>query len=148
MNSFLGPRSDWSDTNLKTILEIVKTLIDHGADVNVRGLDGDTPLHDAAVNGHEEITIVLIQSGGNPESENDKKETPIEVAEEEETRRLLLEGIPIFKEFEKRRKKEDEKRRNRIAEEREKHKALLDEVFDAEDTGGSETDKPEEKNPQ
>ena len=62
-------------------LEIVKALIEHGADVNVRGLDGDTPLHDAAVNGHEEITIVLIQSGGNPESENDKKETPIEVAE-------------------------------------------------------------------
>lgn len=142
------PSSNWLGTNLKTFLEIVKTLIDHGADVNVRGLDGDTPLHDAAVNGHEEITIVLIQSGGNPESENDKKETPIEVAEEEETRRLLLEGIPIFKEFEKRRKKEDEKRRNRIAEEREKHKALLDEVFDAEDTGGSETDKPEEKNPQ
>ena len=62
-------------------MEIVKALIEHGADVNVRGLDGDTPLHDAAVNGHEEITIVLIQSGGNPESENDKKETPIEVAE-------------------------------------------------------------------
>ena len=37
------------------------TLIDHGADVNVHGLDGDTPLHDAAANGHEEITIVLIQ---------------------------------------------------------------------------------------
>ena len=81
-------RGDCSGTILKTFLEIVKTLIDHGADVNVRGLDGDTPLHDAAVNGHEEITIVLIQSGGNPESENDKKETPIEVAEEEETRRL------------------------------------------------------------
>ena len=97
-------------------LEIVKTLIDHGADVNVHGLDGDTPLHDAAANGHEEITIVLIQSGGNPEAENDTKETPIEVADEEETRRLLLEGIPIFKEFEKRRKREKERRQRELHE--------------------------------
>ena len=46
-------------------------LIDHGADVNVHGLDGDTPLHDAAANGHEEITIVLIQSGNEFEKKND-----------------------------------------------------------------------------
>ena len=114
-------------------LDIVRTLIDHGADVNVRGLDGDTPLHDAAVNGHEEITIVLIQSGGNPESENDKKETPIEVAEEEETRRLLLEGIPIFKDFEKRRKKERERMKEEEREKREKSRKLFEETLDAED---------------
>ena len=52
----------------------------------------------------------LFGKGGNPEAENDKKETPIEVADEEETRRLLLEGIPIYKEFEKRRRKEKERR--------------------------------------
>ena len=89
-------------------------LIDHGADVNVHGLDGDTPLHDAAANGHEDITIVLIQSGGNPEVENDTKETPIEVADEEETRRLLLEGIPIYKDFERRRRRERERLRKEL----------------------------------
>ena len=48
----------YQEKSLKTLF---LTLIDHGADVNVHGLDGDTPLHDAAANGHEEITIVLIQ---------------------------------------------------------------------------------------
>ena len=111
-------------------MEIVKALIEHGADVNVRGLDGDTPLHDAAVNGHEEITIVLIQSGGNPESENDKKETPIEVAEAEGTRRLLLEGIPIYKDFERRRKKERDRMREERDREREKNRKLFEETLD------------------
>ena len=37
--------------------------------------------------------IYHFQSGGNPEAENDAKETPLEVADEPETRRLLLEGI-------------------------------------------------------
>ena len=64
--------------------------------MNVRGLDGDTPLHDAAVNGHEEITIVLIQSGGNPESENDKKETPVEVAEGKKLLCYVLTRTRVF----------------------------------------------------
>lgn len=51
------------------------------------------------------LTLVFFQSGANPEAENDKKETPLEVAEDAETRRLLLEGIPIFREYEKTRKK-------------------------------------------
>merc|ERR1711990_942871 len=60
-------------------------------------------------------------------------ETPIEVAEEEETRRLLLEGIPIFKDFEKRRKNERERMKEEEREKREKSRKLFEETLDAED---------------
>lgn len=73
---------------------------------------------------------MLIQSGGNPESENDKKETPIEVAEAEGTRRLLLEGIPIYKDFERRRKKERDRMREERDREREKNRKLFEETLD------------------
>ena len=35
--------------------EIVTVLLKNGANVNARGMDGDTPLHDAAVNGHLQV---------------------------------------------------------------------------------------------
>lgn len=100
--------------------------------------------------------IYHFQSGGNPEAENDAKETPLEVADEPETRRLLLEGIffwiimwllktvfcviltskcnyalllawflnkflgiPIYKQFEKRRKAERERRKREEEDKRE-----------------------------
>ena len=46
---------------------------------------------------------MLIQSGGNPESENDKKETPIEVAEGLFFRFFFLQNFRNFqiKEFQK-----------------------------------------------
>lgn len=35
--------------------QIVTVLLNNGANVNARGLCGDTPLHDAAVNGHLQV---------------------------------------------------------------------------------------------
>ena len=37
--------------------EIVMVLLKNGANVNARGMDGDTPLHDAAVNGHLQVNF-------------------------------------------------------------------------------------------
>lgn len=34
---------------------IVGMLLQHGAKVNVRGMEGDTPMHDAVINGHLEV---------------------------------------------------------------------------------------------
>lgn len=36
-------------------LEVAELLLRAGADVNARGLDDDTPLHDAAINGHSKV---------------------------------------------------------------------------------------------
>ncbi len=44
-------------------LDVVKFLLDNGADVNVRGRDGYTSLMSAAWSGHKEIVKLLIGKG-------------------------------------------------------------------------------------
>ena len=38
--------------------DVAKTLLKSGACVNVQGLDNDTPLHDASVNGHKKVRFI------------------------------------------------------------------------------------------
>lgn len=40
-------------------LGVAELLLRAGADVNARGLDDDTPLHDAAINGHSKVAHAL-----------------------------------------------------------------------------------------
>ena len=49
-----------------------------GADANARGLDDDTPLHDAAMNGHERLVKLLLRQGANPKQANAKGKTPLD----------------------------------------------------------------------
>ena len=37
-------------------IDVARQLINAGANVNIRGLDNDTPLHDASVNGHSGVS--------------------------------------------------------------------------------------------
>lgn len=41
---------------------VSKLLIEAGADVNAKGLDNDTPLHDACVNNHFKVRLILLRS--------------------------------------------------------------------------------------
>ncbi|MDA1191724.1 MAG: ankyrin repeat domain-containing protein, partial [Candidatus Poribacteria bacterium] len=49
--------------------EVVRLFLDHGADVNAtathHAATNDTPLHNAARYGHDEVIRLLIQAGGN-----------------------------------------------------------------------------------
>lgn len=38
---------------------VALALVQAGASVNARGFDDDTPLHDAAINGHSKVCAVL-----------------------------------------------------------------------------------------
>ena len=38
-------------------LEAAKLLVKRGAEVNVPGFEGDTPLHDAVVNNHVQVIL-------------------------------------------------------------------------------------------
>ena len=55
-------------------------LIAAGADVNAKGLDGITPLHDAAFGGLKEIAELQIAEGADLNAKDNDGETPLDVA--------------------------------------------------------------------
>ena len=40
-------------------VQVVIYLLEKGANVNAEGMGGDTPLHDAVLNQHKEVTLCL-----------------------------------------------------------------------------------------
>ena len=44
--------------------DVAKQLLAAGAEVNTKGLDDDTPLHDASNNGHFKVAKINSQSNG------------------------------------------------------------------------------------
>jgi ankyrin repeat protein len=48
----------------------VATLLELGADVHAVDAFGNTPLHDAALNGHTSTLVKLLENGGNLEASN------------------------------------------------------------------------------
>lgn len=61
--------------------EIVKTLIESGANVNVQNGNKDTPLHDAVARKQEAIVKILLDNGADAGIKNVNNETPLEIAE-------------------------------------------------------------------
>ena len=64
-------------------LELVKELMDKGADVNAVDKDGVTSLHWVTYNGWADIVKVLIDNGADVNAENDNGVTPLLIAENE-----------------------------------------------------------------
>ena len=63
-------------------IEVIKTLISEGADVNAKDKFGLTPLHVAADNGNIEITKFLVSSGAKVDAKDNDGETPLNMAVE------------------------------------------------------------------
>lgn len=51
-----------------------------GANVNAKGLDDDTPLHDAAIVGQLKLVKLLVERGADPCFKNRKGKTACDVA--------------------------------------------------------------------
>ena len=65
-----------SDNNV----ELMKFLIEKGADVNNADKDGESPLHKAAVEGHTEVVKLLIDAGADVNKANEVGWTPLHKA--------------------------------------------------------------------
>jgi len=61
----------------KRDIEAVKQHLADGADVNEKAGDGTTPLHTAAVYGHNEVAELLIANGAEVNAKNVAAETPL-----------------------------------------------------------------------
>ena len=77
--------------------EVVEFLLSKGAEVNVKNIDGDSPLIDAVENGHIPVIRLLLQKGANARQANTKGYEPSELAKKdddsyEEIRELLNEA--------------------------------------------------------
>jgi ankyrin repeat protein len=59
----------------------VGLLIDAGADVNTRGKNGNTPLHDAVSFGNLDMVKYLVSRGADVNAKNDLGLTPLMQAE-------------------------------------------------------------------
>src|SRR5262245_28867809 len=57
--------------------DLVKSLLDRGADVNLQDNDGDTALHGAAQKGDADVIRTLVAKGANPNARNKVGGTPL-----------------------------------------------------------------------
>ena len=55
-------------------------LLDRGADIDVKNNNGDTPIHEAAVNGNTDIVKLLLERGAAIDVKTDFGNTPIHLA--------------------------------------------------------------------
>jgi ankyrin repeat protein len=62
--------------------DVARLLLEHGADVNARGIDLSTPLHVAAQYGRVEVVRVLLEHRADVGAEDDDGKTASRVASE------------------------------------------------------------------
>jgi len=72
--------------------DLVRLLLEHGANPNAATEFGDTLLHLAATKGHFETMRLLLLHGANPNAKSIEGLTPLMVAHDVHCRRLLVES--------------------------------------------------------
>jgi ankyrin repeat protein len=88
INSFSAEGKDEKQTALHLAcenghVEVAIVLIEQGANINAKGLGGDTPLHGAIKFGKVHVVRALLKQGADREMPNDYGDTPIDYAQAE-----------------------------------------------------------------
>lgn len=103
----VSAQDNWGNTPLHYAVmmpgdvELVQTLIDGGADLNVHGkLRGNTPLHYAVSSGNKNMVDILVSNGADLSLESTSGNTPIDVASRQDRdyilRLFMDKGADIF----------------------------------------------------
>ncbi|XP_038625541.1 protein fem-1 homolog C [Tachyglossus aculeatus] len=74
-------------------LQVTAILVECGADVNVRDLDDNSPLHVAALNSHLDIMNLLIKSGSHFDTTNSHRQTAVDLLDEKELARNVIQPL-------------------------------------------------------
>jgi ankyrin repeat protein len=75
-------------------VEVVKLLVDHGADVNLCRQQGRTPIHAASSKGHVQIVKLLLANGADPQKADDRGWIPLTTAADMGHIDLVYELLP------------------------------------------------------
>jgi len=59
-----------------------RKLLEHGAKIDHQGKEGNTPLHEASIQGKSEFTSLLLAAGADVTVKNKKGETALDVAQD------------------------------------------------------------------
>lgn len=95
---------------LEGFVDIVKFLLENGAEVDTRNIDKETPLIDAVENGHFEVIKLLLSFGANPRLGNARGDEPFDlVPHDDENYKAIRKLISEAKEhdYTKRRRSND-----------------------------------------
>jgi ankyrin repeat protein len=76
------PAADRSPAARRDVVDIIKLLLEFGADPHLRGINDYTPLHMAVSEGNLAAVVLLLEAGADPELRTriDDYETPREMA--------------------------------------------------------------------
>jgi ankyrin repeat protein len=83
--------SELNSSSKGNVVEIVRRLLEDGANPNIRPRSRSTPLHQASSRGSLEVTRLLLSHGANVDERDKKGRTSFQVASLDDLRKLLLE---------------------------------------------------------